>query len=82
MSQRSEHLSSFLSEAPRTVTLYFDRNDDLIDEKTALNDLKDSHTDPKKYHSVVVNFGNEDREMSADIITADIFRAHDKEENA
>ena len=38
---------------PRKVTLYFNEDDELVDEEEALSDCHN------KYHSVVVDYGNE-----------------------
>lgn len=66
-----------MSKAPRIVTLYFDQNDELVDEETV---IRDAYNYPNKYHTVQVNFGNE--ELLGDFITKDIFCGKEKEDNA
>jgi hypothetical protein len=63
---------------PQKVTLYFDKNDELVDEETV---LKDKHNYYHKYHAVTVDFGNEEDE-SRGILTKDIFWGQKKTDNA
>ena len=63
-------MSSLLNRQPRKVTLYFDKNDELVQEEVVLNDV---HNYPNKYHSLVVDFGSEDSSDGTDLLTKDIF---------
>lgn len=68
-----------MSIAPRKVTLYFDKNDDLVDEEYVLNDPRPY---PNKYHSLTVDFGSEDSSENANLLTKEIFCGGQKTENA
>lgn len=62
------------------MKLYFDKNDELIDEETALSD---PHNYYHKYHTVEVDFGGEDFYYNGnDKITKDIFSGAKSTENA
>jgi hypothetical protein len=52
-----EYIPPLMRKYPRKVKLYFDVNDKLVDEDTALNDENNYH---HKYHTVEVDFGNID----------------------
>jgi len=61
-----EDVAPFLRKQSRRVTLYFNENDELVDEATALQDPKSYY---HKYHAVQVDFGTSE----GDKITKDIF---------
>lgn len=64
----------------RRVTLYFDENDELVDEETA---KRDPYNYYHKYHAVQVDFGGEDYSESATHkITKDIFWGEKCTDNA
>ena len=48
---------TFLRKQPRRVRVYFDQNDDLVDEETAMCDQNNFY---HKYHVVEMDFGAED----------------------
>ena len=77
--QNTDNLSSLINNLPRKVTLYFDKNDDLVYEEVVLND---THNYPNKYHSLTVDFGSEDSSEGTDLLTKDIFCGSQKTENA
>lgn len=75
-----DDIPSFLRKQPRRVTLYFDENDELVDEATALADPKNYY---HKYHAVTVDFGgSEEFGDVRDKITKDIFCSEKSTENA
>lgn len=59
------------------MTLYFNDNDEMVDEEE-VQQCKDK----KKYHSVTVDFGNEDFIRGTEKITKDFFWSNKKSENA
>lgn len=66
---------------PRRATLYFNENDELVDEEEVKEELKKNKYS-KKYHSVTVDFGSEDYIRGTQRITKDIFWSDKKSENA
>lgn len=68
-----------LKRSPKKVTLYFDKNDELVEESVALNDQNNYY---HKYHAVTVDFGSEDDQDGRDILTKDIFYSNKKVDNA
>lgn len=62
------------------MTLYFDENDEMVDEETAKNDRYNYY---HKYHAVQVEFGNDDIfENASHKITKDIFWGEKCTDNA
>lgn len=63
------------------MTLYFDKNDEMVDEETAMRDPFNYY---HKYHAVTVDFGGEDygNLAAAHKITKDIFYGEKRTENA
>ncbi len=75
-----DDIAPFLrKQQPRRVTLYFDENDELVDEETALCDPNNYY---HKYHSVQVDFGGDEVIEGRDKITKDIFWGEKCTENA
>ncbi len=52
-------MPSFLKKKPRQARLYFDQNDELVDEETAMCDQNNYY---HKYHVVEMDFGRADDE--------------------
>ena len=46
-------MPTFLRKEPRRVQVYFDQNDDIVDEETALSDANNFY---HKYHMVEIDF--------------------------
>jgi len=64
---------------PKKMNLYFDKNDEMVEEEVA---LADPHNYYHKYHSVEVEFGSEDDDDVKAILTKDIFWGEKKTDNA
>mmetsp|Transcript_24585 Transcript_24585/g.24184 ORF Transcript_24585/g.24184 Transcript_24585/m.24184 type:complete len:234 (-) Transcript_24585:55-756(-) len=74
----NKRLMKSMKKKAKKVVLYFNENDEMVEEEVALKALKN----PKnkgKYHSVMVDFGNEE---GTEKITKDIFWGTKRDENA
>lgn len=70
----------FLRKQPRRVTVYFDKNDEMVDEQTALRDPNNYY---HKYHAVTLDLGEGNADdATAHKITKDIFYGEKRTENA
>lgn len=58
------------------MTLYFNENDEVVDEEEALRDKR------HKYHTVVVDLGSDDYISGTNILTKDLFCSDKNTENA
>eukprot|EP00349_Pseudokeronopsis_sp_Brazil_P001373 CAMPEP_0202959376 /NCGR_PEP_ID=MMETSP1396-20130829/3571_1 /ASSEMBLY_ACC=CAM_ASM_000872 /TAXON_ID= /ORGANISM="Pseudokeronopsis sp., Strain Brazil" /LENGTH=228 /DNA_ID=CAMNT_0049677897 /DNA_START=37 /DNA_END=723 /DNA_ORIENTATION=- len=74
----NSHQMKKLRKAATKVTLYFDENDEMMEEEDALK-LMQNPKNKGKIHSVVVDFGNEEGTQK---ITKDIFWGSQRDENA
>jgi hypothetical protein len=79
-SNESEKVHPLLRRQQRRVTVYFDKNDEMVDEQTA---LRDPYNYYHKYHAVTLEFEGENHyDATAHKITKDIFNGEKKTENA
>ena len=83
VAQYDDDLPLFLSkQQPRRVVLYFDQNDELVDEEIAKTDQNNYY---HKYHAVEVDYGSNSMLEGIDLkdkITKDIFCGEQNTENA
>ncbi len=74
------NVSDFMKNSrKKKVCLYFDRNDELVDESVARADSKNFY---HKYHIVEVELGEIDEEEGHEILTKGIFKGKNTEDNA
>lgn len=74
-SRTDEDVSEFLVKNSHKTTLYFNRNDELVDERTALKN-------PSRYHKVTLALGCKNVGEGSQQLTKSSFWGDKKEENA
>jgi hypothetical protein len=77
--KRHDDDSSSKNKKQQKVNLYFNQNDELVDEEVALNDI---HNYYHKYHCVSVDFGSNGDDCGIEKLTKEIFSGTQKIENA